>query len=354
MSRILWTQQRMRSASGHLPKDEHGPIEEWLSSLKGKRVILHHAARGTRRHLIDLANQNAAVVLREEEYRRQTGSEAAHARAVALGELLGLETAPERIEGYEISNIQGREAVGSMVVFLEGRPAPGAYRRFKIRGSSRPDDYAMMQEILFRRFRRLREGGGQGGQGEGAGSPAPADPVTTGVGGGPDAEPDFAEEPVTAAEALDRLGPAPDLVLIDGGKGHLTAALEVFHDLGLELPVLALAKEEEDIFLPGRGDPLDVQRNSPALHLLRHIRDEAHRFAVGYHRLLRRKVARRSELDDIPGVGPVRRTALLRAFSGTQNIRAASLDELAAVPEIGSAAAKRVWEHFHPGERSEP
>jgi len=358
-----------------LPKDEHGPIEEWLSSLKGKRVVLHPAARGTRRHLIDLANQNAAVVLREEEYRRQTGSEAAYARAVALGELLGLEGAPERIEGYDISNIQGREAVGSMVVFLEGRPAPGAYRRFKIRGPSRPDDYAMMQEILFRRFRRLLQGGGQGdregggeggweaGQDEEADSPArgdPAttgaggDPTTTGAGGGPGAESDFAEQPATAAEALDHLGPAPDLVLIDGGKGHLAAALEVFRDLGLDLPVLALAKVEEDIFLPGRGDPLDVHRNSPALHLLRHIRDEAHRFAVGYHRLLRRKVARSSELDDIPGVGPVRRTALLRAFSGTQNIRTASLEELAAVPEIGPAAAKRVWEHFHPGEKSEP
>lgn len=337
-----------------LPEEEKGPIEEWLSSLKGSRVVLQHPGRGARRDLVSLAGQNAATLLREEEFRRQTGSETAYARAVALGEVLGLPAVPERIEGYDVSNIQGREAVGSMVVFLEGRPAPGAYRRFRIRTKSEPDDYTMMQEILYRRFRRLRD---QDGDQSADAPPEPTDAAaigrdgTPGRGGLPYAgESDtFAEQPATAAEALDRLGPAPDLVLIDGGKGHLAVALEVFKDLDLELPVLALAKEEEEVFLPGRPDPLDLPQNSSALHLLRHVRDEAHRFAVGYHRLLRRKVARKSELDDIPGVGPVRRTALLRAFGSTKKIREASVEDLAAVPEVGKVAAQRIWNYFHGG-----
>jgi excinuclease ABC subunit C len=304
-----------------LPKDERVPIEGWLSALKGKRVTLECPLRGPEGHLIELAAQNARVVLRDEEHRRASGSEAAYARAVALGELLGLEAVPERIEAYDVSNIQGREAVGAMAVFLGGRPAPAAYRRFRIRGPGRPDDYAMLQEVLFRRFRRLREG----------------DP-------GPEAPP--------PGESLDRLGPAPDVVLIDGGKGHLAVALEVLEDLGLRLPVLALAKEEEEVFLPGRSTPLDVHPHSPAVRLLRHVRDEAHRFAVGYHRLLRRKVARHSELDGIAGIGPVRRTALLRAFGSTEKIRTASLDELTAVPEIGPAAAAKVWEHFRADDRA--
>jgi excinuclease ABC subunit C len=272
---------------------------------------------------VELANQNAAVLAREEEIRREGGGEVAYARAVALGEVLGLAAAPERIEGFDVSNIQGREPVGSMVVFIGGRPAPEAYRRFKVQTKETPDDYAMMQEILYRRFRRLREAG-KVAETPGEYAAAPAEPA-----------------------GADRLGPAPDLILIDGGKGHLTVALEVLGDLGIDVPVLALAKEEEMVFLPGRPEPLGLPLNSPASHLLRHVRDEAHRFAVGYHRLLRRKKARQSELDDIPGVGPARRTALLRAFGTTKKIRAASAEELAAVPEIGKAAAKRIWEYLH-------
>ena len=310
-----------------LPAGDAGPIGEWLSSLKGRRVVLQRPARGERGHLVELANQNAAVLAREEEIRREGGGEVAYARAVALGEVLGLAAAPERIEGFDVSNLQGREPVGSMVVFIGGRPAPEAYRRFKVQTKETPDDYAMMQEILYRRFRRLREAGKVAeAPGEYAVAPAeaPAEPV-----------------------GADRLGPAPDLILIDGGKGHLTVALEVLGDLGIDVPVLALAKEEEMVFLPGRPEPLGLPLNSPASHLLRHVRDEAHRFAVGYHRLLRRKKARQSELDDIPGVGPARRTALLRAFGTTKKIRAASAEELAAVPVVGQAAAKRIWEYLH-------
>jgi len=296
-----------------LPEEDAEPIEEWLSTVKGRRVRLHRPMRGPRRELMELANRNAAGLLHEEEFRRLTRPEESYARAVALGEALDLPVVPDRIEGYDISNIHGREAVGSMVVFLGGRAAPASYRRFKVRTKSDPDDYAMMQEVLFRRFRRL------------------------------------AGEVAAGEDEEDRFGPAPDLILIDGGKGHLAAALEVLDDLGLDLRILSLAKEHEHIFLPGRRDPLVLPDESPALRLLRHVRDEAHRFAVGYHRLLRRKKARRSELDDVPGVGPVRRTALLRAFGSATRVREAGLDELAAVPEVGEAAARRIYDYFHGG-----
>jgi excinuclease ABC subunit C len=338
-----------------LPGEDAGPIGEWLSSLKGRRVVLQRPVRGERGHLVELANQNAAVLAREEEIRREGGGEVAYARAVALGEVLGLAAAPERIEGFDVSNIQGREPVGSMVVFIGGRPAPQAYRRFKVQTKETPDDYAMMQEILYRRFRRLRETGKVAeAPAEYAAQPAEYAAQPAEYAAQPAeyaAQPaDYAAAPVEAPAGpagADRLGPAPDLILIDGGKGHLTVALEVLGDLGIDVPVLALAKEEEMVFLPGRPEPLGLPLNSPASHLLRHVRDEAHRFAVGYHRLLRRKKARRSELDDIPGVGPARRMALLRAFGTTKKIRAASAEELAAVPEVGKAAARRIWEHLH-------
>lgn len=308
-----------------LDAEDREPIEAWLSALRGRKVVIHRPERGKRRDLVKLANRNASLLLREEAFRRPGRGEEAYARSVALAEALGLAMAPERIEGYDISNIHGHEAVGSMVVFSGGRPARESYRRFKVQSRAAPDDYAMMQEVIHRRFRRLR----------------------------PEAEAAPGDDQVFDADDrrsdADRLGPAPDLVLIDGGKGHLAAALEVLDDLGLDLPILALAKEHEHIFLPRRADPLVLPEEAPALHLLRHIRDEAHRFAVGYHRLLRRKAARRSELDDVPGVGPIRRTALLRAFGSAARVKQATLDELAAVPEIGPAAAERIWNHFHGG-----
>lgn len=308
-----------------LDAEDREPIEAWLSALRGRKVVIHRPERGKRRDLVQLANRNASLLLREEAFRRPGRGEEAYARSVALAEALGLAMAPERIEGYDISNIHGHEAVGSMVVFSGGRPARESYRRFKVQARAAPDDYAMMQEVIHRRFRRLR----------------------------PEAEAAPGDDEVFDADDrrsdADRLGPAPDLVLIDGGKGHLAAALEVLDDLGLDLPILALAKEHEHIFLPGRADPLVLPEEAPALHLLRHIRDEAHRFAVGYHRLLRRKAARRSELDAVPGVGPVRRTALLRAFGSAARVKQATLDELAAVPEVGPAAAEKIWNHFHGG-----
>jgi len=288
-------------------------------------VLIEHPRKGDKKHLLELAVTNAADLL----------SRAAAKEGEALLErtrvMLQLQRLPRKVEGLDISNIHGQDAVGSMVVFLEGRPAPQAYRRFRIRGTDQPDDYAMMQEVLYRRLRRLRRDAG-----EDAGLERPD---AGGEGAGGDADP--------GDGAVDRLGRAPDLVLVDGGKGHLSAATEVLGDLGLDIPVLALAKEKEEVHVPGRPVPLDLPEDSAASQLLRHIRDEAHRFAVGYHRLLRRKVARRSELDSVPGVGPARRTALLRAFGSTAGVREASLEQLSAVPGVGPAAARKIWDYFH-------
>ena len=327
-----------------LEDEEREPIEEWLSARRGRKVTVHRPQRGKRRELVRVANRNAVVFLQEEELRRLARSEDAYTRVTALQEALDLPRVPQRIEGYDISNIRGREAVGSMVVFIGGRPTPARYRRFRVRTKAEPDDYAMMQEVLFRRLRRLRRGTG-GTEGEWALAERDGDTAPAERDGG--AAP--SERNRERGEDPDRLGPAPDLILIDGGKGHLAAAAEVLEDLGLDIPLVALAKEHEHLFLPGQADPLVLPEDSPALHLLRHIRDEAHRFAVGYHRLLRRKRARRSELDDVPGVGPARRTALLKAFGSARKVREARLEELAAVPGIGPAAARRIWEHFHGG-----
>jgi excinuclease ABC subunit C len=211
-----------------------------------------------------------------------------------------------RIEGYDISTFQGRETVGSMVVFEEGRPRSGEYRRFRIRTVvGHPDDFASHQEVLRRRFRRASSGE------EGA------------------------EEELRWA--------MPDLVVIDGGKGQVSAAAEVLGELGLvDIPLVGLAKEREELFLPGRQDPILLAPTSPALYLVQRLRDEAHRFAISYHRDLRSKRTVRSVFDDLPGVGPKRKAALMRVFGSAKRVREAPVEQIAAVPGIGPALAARI------------
>ena len=210
-----------------------------------------------------------------------------------------------RIECYDISTFQGRETVGSMVVFEEGRPRSGEYRRFRIRTVEGTNDFASHQEVLRRRFRHAR----QGDEGR--------------------------EE-----ELRWRL---PDLVIIDGGRGQLSAALEVLAEAGLgDLPCVGLAKEREELFVPGRSDPVVLPSTSPALYLVQRIRDEAHRFAITYHRQLRAKATIRSAFDDLPGIGPARRRALLRVFGSIKRIREAPIEQIAAVPGIGPRIAERI------------
>jgi excinuclease ABC subunit C len=292
-------------------------LESWLHELRGGPVHLAVPRRGEKRKLVSMAAENAALLLREREAQKAGGAAAADAM-LQLQRDLDLAHLPRRIEGYDISNIQGREAVGAMVVFEEGRPRRDHYRRFRIRTVTGPDDFAMLGEVLGRRLRRLTEAG------EGA------------------AEQDAVEGAADAAPA--RFGTPPDLILVDGGRGQLGVAERALAAMGLDIPVVALAKAEEQVFAPGRPEPLPLDRRSPALMLLERVRDEAHRFAVTYHRATRGRTATRSRLDGIEGIGPRRRAALLRRFGSPAGIAAASADEITAVPGMNAALAAHVKE----------
>jgi excinuclease ABC subunit C len=255
--------------------------------------------------LLDLATRNAAETLAREHARWLADQGKTLAALEELSEALGLGGLPTRIECYDISTTGGAQSVGSMVVFEEGRPRTGEYRRFRIKTVSGSNDYASHQEVLRRRFVRAKSG-----------------------------------EEGSEEELRWRL---PDLVVIDGGKGQLSAAREALDGLGYEdLSVVGLAKEREEIFLTGRDEPVLLPPTSPALYLMQRLRDEAHRFAITYHRSLRAKAATRSAFDDLPGVGPKRRAALLRVFGSAKRVREAPLEQIAAVPGIGEALAARI------------
>lgn len=281
-----------------LPRDAE-LLAEWLAQRAGHRVRLRQPRRGPKLKLVASAEENAALIAEESallaEGRRQRSAGAVFALQAALE----LPQPPYRIEGYDISNVQGRHAVGSMVLFVDGAPRRSGYRRFRIRDVSGADDFAMLAEVLRRRAQRLSE---------------------------------------TGAEQ-------PDLVLIDGGKGQLSRAAHVLREADYaRIPVIGLAKRAEEIFRPRHRDPLRLPRSSAALQLLQRVRDEAHRFAVTYHRNLRSRELRRSALDEIPGLGPRKRSALLRHFASYAAIARASAEELQAAPGIGPALARKVKE----------
>jgi excinuclease ABC subunit C len=288
---------------------EAGELAEFLASRTTHKVAISVPQRGQGRKLMALAGRNAAETLEREQVRWLADQGKTERALGELAEALSLPTPPARIECYDISTIQGTSTVGSMVVFEDGQPRTGEYRRFRIKGVRGQDDFASHQEVLRRRFRRALD----------------------------------AEE--GGAEQLRwRL---PDVVIIDGGKGQVSAAREVLDDLGLhDLPLAGLAKEREELFTPGRSEPIVLPATSQALYLLQRLRDEAHRFAITYHRQLRAKAATRSALDDLPGVGPARKRALLRVFGSSRALRNASTDEIAAVPGIGPALAARIRAHL--------
>lgn len=296
--------------------DDQEVLEAWLADRRGGNVELRLPQRGKKRDLMQLATANAAEYLRLQQAEWMADS---HRQTQAVAELqaaLHLEKPPLRIECYDISTLQGTHTVGSMVVFTRGVPDKAAYKRFKIRGrgsQGEPDDFASMREMLRRRFRRLVE------------EEPPADPGKK------------------ARKSDESWRAVPDLVIIDGGKGQLGIAVEVLEELGLfgQFPVVGLAKQEEEVFRPRLSDPLWLQRGSPALHLIQRIRDEAHRFAITYHRNLRSKEQTRSKLDDVRGIGPARRKALLTYFGGDiDRIRQASIEELVAVPGMTRRSAE--------------
>ncbi len=287
--------------------DDAAEIADWLSSLRGNKVWLKSPQRGEKRRLVELACENARYSLKREGASAALVGEEASDALAELAEILSLSAFPQRIEAFDISNTQGGEATGSMVVFEDGRPRRDAYRRFKVHLAGKPDDYAMMGEVLRRRFRR--------------GLAELHDPTVS----------------------HGKFSEFPDLLLIDGGKGQLAVALSVLEELELDgIEAIGLAKKHEEIYRPGEPDPLRLPPESKALLLLRHIRDEAHRFAITYHRKLRGKRSLASVLDEIPGVGPKRRKALIKAFGSLEKLKQASVDEIAALPEIPKSLAELI------------
>jgi excinuclease ABC subunit C len=306
-----------------LPKDldERAIIEQWLRSKRsGHKVVLQVPKRGAKRDLIRMASENAAITLHTLQTQWQADTNRQTEALTQLQEALGLQSPPGRIECFDVSTLQGADTVGSMVVFAKGTPSKGEYRKFQIRGKGahgEPDDYASMREMLRRRFRRAVED-------------AMDDPASKG----------------RKSDASWRL--LPDLLIVDGGKGQLGVAIEVLAEHGLTevVPVVGLAKQREELFLPDHPDPILLPQASQGLFLVQRIRDEAHRFAITYHRQKRDQRTIASELDAVPGIGPARRKALLKHFGSLEAIRRATVDDLAAVPGMNQAAAQSVRENL--------
>ncbi len=297
--------------------DDPGLYEVWLTGLRGSRATVRVPQRGGKRQLQETVTRNAKEEFTRHRLRRSSDH---NARARALNELqehLGLPNAPLRIECYDMSHIQGTDYVGSMVVVEDGLPKKSDYRRFQIRAVPGNDDFAAMEEVLTRRLTAYL------------------------------VERDI---PLTErARSKQRFAYPPQLLLVDGGKGQLNVALRVVEELGLaeEIPVAALAKRFEEVYVPGRADPVRIPRQSEALYLLQRIRDEAHRFAIDYHRTLRAKRMTRSVLDDVPGLGPTRKKRLVKELGGIRAVKTASRDELRALSWLPDAVADAVYAKLH-------
>jgi excinuclease ABC subunit C len=316
---------------------EADALAGYLTERRGVKVSIDVPERGEKRRLVALATQNAVEALSRERAEWLADSAKRDEALGGLAAALRLPRVPERIECYDMSNIQGTSAVGSMVVFFEGRPEPREYRRFRIRSGETPDDFRMMAEVLRRRFSRAARLRAETGA---------LSLAAVGADEAPDALHDDDDE-ATEAPKPDPGWALPDLVIVDGGKGQLSTAVALMQELGLtEVPLTGLAKRFEELFVPGRAAPIVLPRRSQALYLVQRIRDEAHRFAITYHRDVRGKRALRSELDEIPGIGPGRKKALLKRFGSVRRIREASVDEVAATPGISRALAELVKGHL--------
>ena len=283
-------------------------IEDWLQSKRGTRVHIQVPCRGNKKQLVETVAENARQGLEQLKIKQIATPKV---MAIALAEIereLHLPHLPSRLEGYDISNIQGTAAAGSMVVFDSGKPKPSHYRRFRIKTVSGADDYAMLREVLKRRFKRSVKGD------------------------------------VSTPNSWIIL---PDLILIDGGKGQLNAAQAAMREAGVDfIPVASLAKENEEIFIPQKTKPIILPRSSPGLQLLQRLRDEAHRFALGYHQKMRKRKTFASALDSIPGIGPKRKRTLLKQLGSVRAIREASVDELTATTGMSQSLAKKIKEYL--------
>lgn len=291
-------------------------ISAWLNGQRGGKVTIKTPRRGDKHKLVGMAAQNALLALEQAQLERQAGRDAVDGALAELSAALGLAKPPRRMECYDISNIQGTETVASMVVFEEGKPRKDQYRRFKIRTVDGPNDFASMKETLGRRLSRAREELALLETGE-----------------------------IRVNQA--KFASLPDLIIIDGGKGQLSASREAMLEQGFEhIPTFGLAKEEELLFAPGRSEPIRLPRESRGLQMLQRLRDEAHRFALAYHRKLRSQRNLKSLLDEIDGIGSVRRRELYKAYQNLEAIKQASLEDLAKVPGMNIRAAEAVWRYF--------
>jgi excinuclease ABC subunit C len=291
--------------------DEALIIERWLRRKRGEKVTLRVPRRGKKQELVKMAAENAAETLAALRVQWQADAHKQEQALAELEEALELPRTPARIECYDISTMQGAESTGSMVVFVQGVPRKSHYRRFSIRGVEGQDDYASMREVLERRFRRWQIA---------------------------------QSEEMLGTRDIKGWAKLPDLLLVDGGKGQLAVAVDVLESFDLleTIPLAALAKRHEEIFLAGRPKPVVLPRRSQSLFLVQRVRDEAHRFAVRHHRVRRRKASLASRLESIPGVGPARRKVLLKTFGSIEAIRAASLQELEAVPRLPRSVAEAI------------
>lgn len=280
-------------------------ISKWLREKRGSKVIITIPKRGEKRKLADLVAENAISHLKQYENKRDIKITKKHQALEGLKNYLGLNEVPYRIEAFDISNIQGSNSVASMVVFEDGEPKKQDYRKFKIRTVEGPNDFESMREVIKRRFRRALVGD-------------------------------------------EKFSKLPELLLIDGGKGQLKYAIYALKELDLEyIPTIAIAEETDHIFMEDEPEPIIMPKDSESLLLLQRIRDEAHRFALSFHRSLRSKKSIHSVLDDIPGVGKVRRLELLKKFGSIHGIKRASIEELAETPSINKKVAKAVYEYFN-------
>lgn len=285
--------------------DDKITIQEWLYGKKGSKVYISIPKRGEKKKLAEMVAENARIYLEQIENKDELEKLKNMQALEELQKYLGLKDIPHRIEAFDISNTQGTESVASMVVFEEGQPKKEDYRKFKIKTVEGPNDFESMREVIFRRFKRA----------------------------------------ILGDEKFNNL---PDLLLIDGGKGQLRYAREALRERGLEsIFTIGLAKEFEHIFVEGKEEPIVLPEDSEALYLVQRVRDEAHRFAITFHRSLRSKRNLKSALDDIPGIGKARRLALFKTFGSLEGIRQASVEELAGAPGMNKKAAQAVYDHFH-------
>lgn len=303
-------------AAAHIPREVLVPfevedmdvIQDWLSQKREtSKVQLHVPQRGDKKKLVELAGQNALEGLEKRKLRLEQQWMRHQGALIELAGAIGLPEPPKRLECYDISHTQGVDNVGSMVVFTDGKPDKSEYRRFRIKTVEGADDFKSMNEVLTRRLLRAMD---------------------------------------PAEDSQRRFGTLPDLLVIDGGKGQLNSALKALEDVGMNIPAIGLAKRLEEIFLPGEERPILLDRKSPALHVLQRIRDEAHRFAITYHRSLRASRTLASELDAIEGIGKTRKKALLTHYKTIEQIKAATFDELAGLERMNKTAAQAVADHF--------